>query len=283
MRSDLRGWFCFALVVLAFVPALLGARTPLPTSITEASQRFVTGVFQEVQTPELLFVPKDRLVFRQEGMPRFLTNQLARYPTGSGEQAREKPAVTRARVLLWALSSQPVPEKLTAEVKTVRDSLPAAWPELPCRYDQPANQDEFRKRLLAESRTLARGMSLLQDALEELQAGADGRGQQPLRWQAQADLMQARLELQLAQLYEYQSMLGMLRRDPPALDPRQHTGWKLVLKEKMSGDIMGKKLLQSARDRLDQVIKRHAGTPYEVLATRLKETPIGLEWQAEKR
>jgi hypothetical protein len=124
---------------------------------------------------------------------------------------------------------------------------------------------------------------MLEEALEELQAGAEERAKEPRRWQVQTDLIQVRLELQIVQLLEYQSALGAMRKELQPLDPKMHTGWRLVPRSKISGDAAGKRMAKEASRQLEQIIRDHAGTPYEVLARRLKETPVGLEWEPEKR
>jgi len=272
--------------VLALVgvmtPTVVWARAPLPRFAEEASQRFVEGVFQEIRIPELLFVADAKKVLRLEGMPVFTREKLAEYPAAAGEKSKLKAAVQKARTALWAFSDQPAPQELAAEVKQFRENFSGTIPDLTGRYVVPANMNQFKVQLLLESRTLAIATSSLQEVLEELQASAQPRAKETRRWQAQADLIQARLELQIAQFYEYQSMLGLLRKDMAPLDPKQHTGWKMVPREEMSGDVAGKRLKRDAHARLDAVIKQHPGTPYEVLAKRLKEIPIGLEWQATK-
>ncbi len=282
MRSLSSRWLWSLLgIIVALTPTVLRAQAPLPRTSEEASQRFVEGVFQEIRIPELLFVPEDKKVLRLEGMPVFTREKLADYPAASAEHSKHKATVHKARAVLWALSDQTAPHDLTAAVKEAREELGGAPPNLSGRYARPANENQFKAQLLGEERALASRMSTLQDALEELQASAEVRAKEPRRWQAQADLIQARLELQIAQLYEYQSMLGRMRKELVPLDPK-HTGWKMVPQAALAGDAAGKLLARDAHRRLDQVMKQHPGTPYEMLAKRLKEVPIGLEWQPTK-
>jgi hypothetical protein len=270
-----------ALVVTVSAP-FLWARAPLPLSVEQASERFVEGVLQEIQTPELLFVPKEQAVFRVEGMPRFAVEKLASYSVGSGEKTKQKSAVQKARVLLWGILGQPGPRELAAEIKQFRENYPRTLPQFEGQYRVPANENQFKTRVFTELRNVAAVQTLLHEAWEDLQEGVAARAQVDRRWQAQADLIQSQVELQLTQLYEFQSMLGSLRKELPPFDPQQHGGWKLVPRKQLIGDTVGKRMYKGAHDRLEKIIREHPDTPYEVLARRMKEVPVGMEWQATK-
>ena len=94
--------------------------------------------------------------------------------------------------------------------------------------------------------------------------------------------MLARIQMEYAYLYEYQSMLGSMRKEFPPRDEQLHGGWKLASQSSLQGDSAGKKLATKAKKLLDKIAKDHAGTPWEVLAKREKLTNLGLEWQAAK-
>jgi hypothetical protein len=83
-------------------------------------------------------------------------------------------------------------------------------------------------------------------------------------------------------LFEYQSMLGSMRREFPPRDPNLHGGWKLASRQTLEGDSTGKKSAKDAHKLLDKIIKDNAGSPWEVLAKREKLTNLGLEWQPAK-
>ena len=91
--------------------------------------------------------------------------------------------------------------------------------------------------------------------------------------------MLARLEAEIAYLFEYQSMLGQMRKELPPRDRELHGGWKLAATTTLTGDSTGKKMASSSRKLLDKIAKDHAGTPWEVLAKREKLTALGLEWK----
>lgn len=282
MRSDSVWRGGLVALFLMACTTVLEARAPLPLSIQLASERFVAGVLQEIQTPEVLFVPPEQTVFRPEGMPRYAVEKLADYSMASGEKSRQRLAVHKARVVLWGISGQPAPPELVTEVHAFRTDRPRAVLPLDRQYPVPANENQFKAKLLVESRDLAASLSLLQDTLEELQEAALHRSKEPRRWQVQAELVQAALELQMAQFYEYLSMLGSMRKTLPPFDPQLHGGWKLLPCVPLTGDVAGKKLFRDSHDGLERIMREHPGTPYGVLAGRLKEVPIGLEWRATR-
>ena len=211
---------------------------PLPQPSRKPAGAFVEGVIQEIRVPELLFVPEDKKVLRLEGMPVFPREKMAEYPAASAEQSKGKAIINKARALPVGPLGQGCPARTGGGGQAVprgRDRPQAKPQRLLCRAHQP---EPVQAQLLVEGRALASRMGTLQEVLEEvLQASAEVRRRQPCRWQAQSDLIQARLELQMAQLYEYQSMLGLMGEGTAAFDPRQHTGWKLVPQESLAGDV----------------------------------------------
>lgn len=68
----------------------------------------------------------------------------------------------------------------------------------------------------------------LQEALDDLKKSEEMKDAESKRWQANYDFIRARLEAQIAYLYEYQSMLGQMRKELPARDAKLHGGWKLA-------------------------------------------------------
>jgi hypothetical protein len=267
--------------LLLLAPGQLSlARPPAPKN--ETNKKFVEEFLKEIQVPELLFCPRDQVVFKSEAMPEFDAKILASYPVSSAEQSKLKPAVVRARSLLWALSGQQPPADLADAVKSMRTENPFDFTVLRDRYAVPANVNQFKQELFKESRTHAALLQFLVDGLEELQLNSKDRDAEPSRWRAHYDFIEARLKLQITQVYEYQSMIGLMRKELPEYDPKVHTGWKLVAIPKIQGDFEGKRLAKEALQSLGAMTTREAGTPWAVLGLRLKGVPIGLEWRATK-
>jgi hypothetical protein len=239
------------------------------------------GVLHEIGAPGVLTdTPNMATVLRRQ-LPAAYRGGDG-YEEGGAADTRLRRAVRKAQVALWVASPAAPPRELAAQVAAARK----AWRADPsCFRDEyrvpapgPRAGDRFRQAVLRDSREAARILLGLSDALEEMEAAGADRGREPKRWRANYDLMRARLELQIAHVYERQSMLGRLRKDPPPLDRALHGGWRLVHAETMTGDVVGRKMARDARQALEQIARDHPGTPWEVLARHAREVPVGLSW-----
>jgi hypothetical protein len=115
-------------------------------------------------------------------------------------------------------------------------------------------------------------------AAEELELRKDDYARENAYWQVNYDYTMARLVARQARLMEYNAMLGKVRRDDlPALDKDKHKGWHLAPKQELS-DKDAKAMADQARLLLKKLVKDHAGTPWELIATKELNEPLGLEW-----
>jgi hypothetical protein len=208
----------------------------------------------------------------------FSAETAAKYPTG-GEETDLRKAVRKARLLLWALATATPPADMAEKVAAVRKDLKIAQLPLRDAYAAPANENTMRKQVLRDQTQAAALQAELTDVLEDLKtAGEKGRATENRRWQANYDATLARLQAQIVFMFEYQSMLGQMRKELPPLAAGQN-GWKLVPQRTLQGDPEGKRLAREMAKLLDQIIAENPGTPWETLAKRLKETPLSVEWQ----
>jgi hypothetical protein len=219
----------------------------------------------------------------------FSPDALKKYEGGAGADTPLRQAVRKARAYLYAVAVSPgqPPADLEPEIEKARAALKnVTLSVLKDGYRVPAGgnaDNRFKEMVANDGKQVARIMSSLDEVLEELQeAGAKGRAAEPKRWQANYDFVLARLQAQIAYLYEYQSMLGQMRKELPPYDPALHRGWRLAAQTSLQGDAAGKKLYKSSQKILEKLAKDNPGTPWEVLAKREKLTALGLEWQATK-
>jgi hypothetical protein len=115
--------------------------------------------------------------------------------------------------------------------------------------------------------------------LEELDGMQDGRAKETRRWRALYDFARARLAARIAFMYEYNVLLGQMRRERPPLDPAKQTGWQLMPVAKVT-DRDADKYLRRAHEYLELIAADNAGTPWQFLAQRERKVPLGLEWRA---
>ncbi|HVS36530.1 MAG TPA: hypothetical protein VMS17_13280 [Gemmataceae bacterium] len=207
----------------------------------------------------------------------FTREQAEKYAPG-GDDSDLRKAVRKARVLLWAISDMPAPKNVAEDVAAARKRLSIQLPGLTDAYHQPANENKFKEQVETDERAVASLMAEVDDELEGLRTAGQKRGQETARWQANYDLMLARLETEYVFLLEYQSMLGQMRKEVPPLAAGQN-GWKLVPQTAVHGDAEGKKLAREARKLLDTVMQNHPGTPWDVLAQQYKAAPLSVQWQ----
>ena len=139
----------------------------------------------------------------------------------------------------------------------------------------------FKEDIIQRERGVAKLIYNLGEAWEQMEKANKERDEEPSkRWRAHFDYLRARLAAQIAYIYEYQSMLGQLRKELPARDPNLHNGWRLASQEKLQGDKAGKDMAKEAKKIWDKIIEKYPGTPWELLAKRDRLTTLGLEWQA---
>jgi hypothetical protein len=251
-----------------------------PVAANKATEQLVKAVLAEIGTPNVKPSLTDgNLKF--DALPPFSADVLKKYEEDAEPESPLLKAVRTARALLWAISPAAEPADLSAEVAQIRSTLKGNLSVLQdgFRAAAPALENQLKNRIMNNERDVARLMGRLTEALEELKNAGNMRDAAPKRWQANYDFMLARLEAQIAFLYEYQSMLGQMRKEFPPRDPNLHGGWILAATTTLQGDATGKKLAKDSRKILEKLSKDHAGTPWEVLAKREKLTALGLEWQ----
>lgn len=235
---------------------VLPATPPSPAGGPTADLAELRAILKEIDVPPLKMTRDDQLL-RPEAMPPFAAKALEPYKADA-EMTGFRQAVLKARDVL----NQQLRGKRLREVWTMEG-------------------DENRHKQVVkdyQEKEVARTMRELDEALQDLlAAGKEGRAKEPSkRWQAHYDYILARLEAQMAYLYEYNSLLGQMRKDLP---PKGPTGWRLASQEKLQGDAAGKKLAKDATALLQKLAKEHPGTPWEVMARRDRLTTLGLEWQ----
>jgi hypothetical protein len=218
----------------------------------------VASILKEIDVPPLKLTHED-MVIHAESMPPFSAKLLDQY-TSDGEMTPFREAVEKAR------------KTLHAQLKGKR--LREEWQLMGEENNHKKFVEEYQKKEVAST------MRELEEALEDLQqAGKERKEEKSKRWQANYDYVNARLEAQLAYLYEYDSVLGDMRKDLPEKGPN---GWRLASQKKQQGDSKGQKYGKEAAKLQDKIIKDYAGTPWEVLAKRDKLSNLGLKWQPNK-
>jgi hypothetical protein len=226
-----------------------------------ASLPSVKAILKEISFP-ILKVDREEHALTAEAMPPFTKNVMEEY---LAEKAKTplRDAVENARQVLADLSGR----------VTLQD-----------RFSAPADENRFKAQIMKDQTELANEIQKLKDALDELvAAGKEHRANESKRWQANYDYAVARLEAQIAYMIEYQALVGSLRKELPARDPKIHNGWRLAShRDPQGGDSEANKLTRAARSKLDKIIQTYKDTPWAIVARRDKYGAMGLEWQPTK-
>jgi hypothetical protein len=151
------------------------------------------------------------------------------------------------------------------------------FPPLPANQQQ---KNQFFGQLTNQQMALALVYNDLESKYEELKLLSDDRKNETKLWQANYDYVMARIQFRMAYFYEYNAMLGKIRKEElPQLDPQVHKGYKLASKASMS-DRDAQKIADNAKKILKKLSDDHKGTPWELIAKKEMFTSLGLEWVA---
>jgi hypothetical protein len=272
-------WLAAGMVAVGPLMAVVAA--PVPPASARKTASFITGVDAEIGTPPLRPGHEARDL-QTDRLPPLTSAIMEEYAaTGAPKPSPLRDAVRQARMLLWAVSGSEPPAAIAESVAILGRRATMDLTPLFQGYRAPRNEPAFKNQVLNDEKNLARALGHVSEIHELLLSDAivKERGKETRRWRANYDYMIARVEAQLAFLYAYQSALGELRKELPPRDPRSHGGWRLVAREKHSGDPVGRRLALGAQIRFDRLIKQYPGTPWEAFARRDRAIPLGLEWQ----
>jgi S1-C subfamily serine protease len=141
-------------------------------------------------------------------------------------------------------------------------------------------EEQMKEHVIEVQKDVASIQSHLLETLEELDKAAAGKGKEAsFAWKAHFDYMRARLTSFNVYLYEYNFMLGQLRKDTvPPRDPKIHRGWRMEPDDKLQSGPEAKKLAADADKLWNQLAKDFKGTKWGELADKGKHTLLGMKW-----
>jgi Caspase domain len=240
----------------------------------QTNVQLIKSVLTEIGTPPVKGSQQDATI-KFEMLPPFSEKAMKNYD--ADEESALKGPIQEARAMLWAISTSNPPESLKEEVEKIRVRTKVNLSYLKDGFRAPQNENQFKTELNNQERPIADMIDEMEHAYKKLKSVEVDRQKEPKRWLANYDFIVARMEEQIAYLYEYQSVLGQMRKELPPLDKAQGNGWKLASTETLNGDSKGKKMAKSSAALLKKMAEEHKGTPWEVLAKREKLTTLGLE------
>jgi hypothetical protein len=140
--------------------------------------------------------------------------------------------------------------------------------------------DALKQRILEQQQVPARIILVLEDVIHDLaEAEKELPNEKSKRWQAVFRYAQAQALLRWAFMHEYDAALGKIRTDSLPRDPNNPgAGLRLVSTSRISKRDIREKV-EEAQEILDQIVAKHSGTPYEVVAKLHRHISVGLEWR----
>lgn len=166
--------------------------------------------------------------------------------------------------------------------KTIRDLWGANTNEGIRTTFKGTVSDAVKKEITAEQLKFpAPASAKLNRALNELNAVAGMRDDQPKRWQAHYEFVLGEVKARLAFVEEYNLLLGnIVTESLPALDAgKGFDAYALKPNERMKSKKDVQELAKEARDHFERVIADYKGTPWAIQAKRERGISLGLVWK----
>jgi hypothetical protein len=245
------------------LPERLTIRLPAPPPGGAADRNLIADILREVDTiPPVKAAREGIQPIKPETLPFFSAKVMEKY-RDDGARTPLREAVRKAIAVL----KDPKVTGAFLERFVARSA------------EGKATDAKIKEMILRQQRQPAIIEQDLKDALAELREAGKERDASP-RWQANYNYVLARLEARIANVHEYNYMLGQIRKDAlPPRDPKVHSGWQLASREKLQSDTEAKKMAADSQKILARLAKEHKGTPWEILAKRDALTVLGLEWK----
>jgi hypothetical protein len=142
-------------------------------------------------------------------------------------------------------------------------------------------EPELANALAAAQKVAAQAEPALLELYNILKEGeADRARETTLRWQAGYDLAMGRVLASLVRVQAYRARLAEASRGMPFQDAKNNT-WVLAPSDDLAVDGPLAGMAAKAKEYLQEVITCHPGTPWELLAKRELELPLGWNWAEE--
>ncbi len=150
-------------------------------------------------------------------------------------------------------------------------------PTLEFRAD---NDNILRQQVTEAQKPLAILDYHLNSMMAVLERGVQDRDKlkQP-RWRASYDLAAGRVLAMRARSLGYNEMCAEMKSSPRTFEDKKNNFWRLIPSNNISSGPSVKKMAAKANEFLSRVIDEHPGTPWELLAGRELQQPLGWEWQ----
>jgi serine/threonine-protein kinase len=143
------------------------------------------------------------------------------------------------------------------------------------------DDNAIKAQIFRQQRPVAKPMAELQDAQDDLNALEKDLGKErSRRWKANYEWVRAYVQQRMAYLYEYDYLLGSIRKEPlPKRDPAKFGGWRLAAQPRAQSGSQSWEPAQAAKKMFLKIAQAYKGTPWESLARRAAAINPGLRWE----
>ena len=240
-----------------------------------ADKKLVEAMAQEIDLVPGLYV-KFQEGGKAKDLPTFSAKRLAPYALDKDQTVDKERARWKANKEKYAKDFP-----LRAAVFEAADAAPNVT--LTMAIQGPLNA-KAKAAVLDRQAPIGMAIFKLEQPLAQLKEADEHRAKETSkRWLANFDFARLRVESNIAFLMEYNYALGQIRADQlPNLGPGE-SGWKLVLRPKLSVTEAKAKDLYKQRSKLIKKIQDdYFSAPWDYFAERESKYQLGLEWTTIK-
>jgi hypothetical protein len=253
------------------LPAKTEVAIPVPSG-SMAKQADVRSILQEIELPPMKPVRESTTPLALDTLMPFSADVLEHY----------RPDYQSLKEIESSPQKYPLRVAVLEAVKLIRRELTADNDAFSLQDSFPGVSETLKKEILKRQTQTARITARLRETLDNLRKIGEEREQEPSqRWQAHYDYIMAEVLARIAYIVEYDLMLGKIRKGElpmPESGPAP-SGWRLASRAKLASGKEAKEPADESKKIFAKLIKKHKGTPWEILAKRDQQTALGLEWQ----
>ena len=266
---------------------LLGVVAPAAFGQTdEADRETIEKILTEIELAPSLYAKGESLMTAKTA-PKFSSSKLSGYSIGP-IHSLEKERQTWAKDKEKYASEFPMRAALleaAAQSKnlTKLDLFTSVGADFNKKGDLVSGKN--KRAFLQNQASVGVAIFELESILAQMKDAAEKRDQEKnVRWKADFDFAQTRVQGNIVFLYEYNFAVGAVRADILPNLGKEHIGWKIAARPKITVTESRAKALVKDRERLLKKIQEdHPGTPWAYFAERDSKRLLGMTWEPMKK
>jgi hypothetical protein len=248
-----------------------------------ADDKLVQQIMQEIELAPSLHA-RGEAPIKPETLPKFTAAKLSGYAVSDKEAVEQHRKRWLADKFAYAkaFSMRAALFEAAQEAENLRAlKFPMALAPL----GGPLPTPKQKAGIVQFQESLAMAIFKMEQAHSQMEKMADLRNKQKsLRWKADFDFAQARVQTNLVFLFECDYTLGQVRADGLPKLAADQDGWKIIARPKLSvTENKAKDLAKTRLKLLKKIQEDYADTPWAYFAERESKRNVGMEWAAKKK